>query len=1217
MLKLNDLPDYPAIRKLAAALWHMEAHQHGAAILVGAGFSRSAARHVDGVKRLPLWNEFSKKLADELNPVDKDLSFSDPLRLAEEYRAYFGQTALNDQIRYQIEDEAWRPGGLYENLLVLPWAEVMTTNWDTLLERAAKDIHNPYYTAVSKPADLAWASSPRIVKLHGTIGVTDTFVAAQEDYRKYPQEFAPFVNFARQVFIENELCLLGFSGDDPNFLQWAGWVRDHLADHARKIYLVGALHLSAARRKHLESINIAPIDLWAAVQDIDDHDLRHQKATALFLQALREENTTKPHQWAPASLHRQKVADEDHTRMHQDHAYAASLLRGQLAELKKDREAYPGWLVCPPALQWRLQHQLNDPYPSVGNMAALELDDRAKLLYEIAWRYNLTFEYIAPWMAEELFKVANPDTPCVIGKRRQLEISLVLLKNSRWLEADDESGKQAIQEHTQALNAILEKHAQYLPDCAAELAYHQALVARDALNYADMEAAVEKIVGEDSVWKLRQAALLMELGRFDEGRVLIAKAYGELRENHRCDRNSIPVLSRLAWAHWLLRAVTQYQSGKTLEPLPVSHKDWQCDPWTWIEDIRVKATEQQERYLKSQNSIEPLFEQGHYRDNSGNRFFSNQVPNFLLLEGLARSVGIPLYSMNVDLLASTAEKLVLASGIGVELSDSTFAIRAAHSESSASIKEVFTRIGVARASQATVDELAGRLLSGIAYWREKRVHGTGEQESHAISALRVLLEVLARLAVRVSSDKAIDIFRLAVSMGRQRDFQHHWLSEALGHLLDYSLESIPSSAHGILLADALAFPLPGEIGDRNFPRWPNPVIEVHDARETYPAIETRVGELVDAVSPSKSATSTAALLRLFPLVKSGFLNKAECARLAEQIWGREPAYQVLPGVDVFPHALLLLPSSNSKAVRTLVERHLYEHGEQVLTDTQQDLRSWPSPELDRAIMIYAGMSSAAANQSTRLLPSAEQAESLFDRLIVWRPWEMRDDAFDFGRSQRVRLAESIGSALSYAIAPALSKDANNTERFEKLFSLYEDVEDVVSVIPAFVYFFHISADVASKVEKIIRKALQGRDTKTVSYAAIALVKWVELTGPTENTQISSLISRMVAIIESGRTIGLPQLLSASRELLSHQRVTAEQVAMLVEAIPNTFDAADYTNIVPNSREAISASSIRAACVTLARTIMAEGTEKSYFELQRMIDSARNDPLPEVRFAVHA
>jgi hypothetical protein len=74
-----------------------------------------------------------------------------------------------------------------------------------------------------------------------------------------------------------------------------------------------------------------------------------------------------------------------------------------------------------------------------------------------------------------------------------------------------------IQQRIEALVTILSKHAQYLPDCAGELAYHQALVARENLDYVAMETFVENVTGEDPAWKLRQAALLMELGRFTEG----------------------------------------------------------------------------------------------------------------------------------------------------------------------------------------------------------------------------------------------------------------------------------------------------------------------------------------------------------------------------------------------------------------------------------------------------------------------------------------------------------------------------------------------------------------------------------------------------------------------------------------------------------------------------------------------------------------------------
>lgn len=1213
--KISDLSDYPAIKKLASALHKFDANQHGAAIMVGAGFSRSAAHHVGGVKKMPLWYEFSEKLLTELNPNDANLKFSDPLRLAEEYRAYFGQAALNDRIRNEIDDDAWRVGELYQSLLELPWSEIMTTNWDTLLERAAKDVHGPYYTPVTKPSGFTWAPSPRIVKLHGTIGTTDTLIAAQEDYRTYPEKFAPFVNFARQVFIENELCLLGFSGDDPNFLHWAGWVRDHLAGHARKIYLVGALNLTAARRKHLESINIAPIDLWDAVKHVDDGDLRHILATELFLQAMMDEGKSKErtYEWKPTDFFQMQAAQEDHSRQYKEPEYAATLLKAQLTTLQKDRESYPGWLVCPPALLRQVKSQLHSPFPSPENTASLAPDDRTKLLYEIAWRHSITFEYIVPWLVEALFQVANPDEPCILGKHQQMEIALALLKNSRWLEANDQAGQQVIQEHIKALVAILEKHAQYLPDCAAEMTYHQALVVRDELDYVSLEALVEKIAGEDPAWKLRRAALLMELGRFDEGAQLAAKAYGELRENYRRDRHSIPILSRLVWAHWMLELAHRRNFNKTPEELPAFaesiYRKWKCDPWTWVESLQDKVNKQQEQYIKSQNPIEPLFEQGHYRDNSNNYSTSNDTSIFLLLDGLSRCVGIPLRSV-----AGTAEKLIMSGGVGVDLWDYTLAIRASSSESSPSIKNVFTRIGVACASKEVVETLVKRILIAIDYWRIQRIKGGAEQQGYALSTLRVLMEVLARLVVRLSPDKAKEIFRLAISLGQQESLRHRWLFDTIDSLLTHSLKSIPAAEQGELLVDALAFSLQSEVTSSDFPRYPNPVIDYLNARNTYPGLERRILELIAAIAPIGTISSNSALLRLLPLVqKEAFLTRNERDKLAKAIWGNEPTYQDLPNIGLFPHALLLLPSPDIEQVKALIRIYLYEHGEDVLVDTQRELRSYPSPEIQRAVNIHTSMANAAANETIRLFPTPKQALALFDRLVMWRPKIENDDFLGTANSERKRLIESIGNALSYAIAPALSDEMEIIARFEQLKEFNAEIEGAISVLPAFVYFAHINDSIASAIEKLIQKALQGRDASEVSYAAIALQKWMGLSEATCAPQLTRLISRLITIIETGRTVGLQQLLWVAGELFKKKLLSEEQVATLIEAIPNAFDAADYANIASSSREAISASSIREACAKLAYVLVSQDPDDSY--LQDVLEKAKTDALPEVRFAV--
>lgn len=300
---VSELQDYAALKKLAAALWQEESAYHGAAVLVGAGFSRCGGRSGAAGARLPLWHDLSRVLASEL----KTSSGSDPMRIAEEYCAYFGRQALYDLVTKEVNDLSWRPGNLHEMLLELPWSEVLTTNWDTLLERASREVHQPSYNLVSKQQDLSSVRSPRIVKLHGTINVSDDLIFTSEDFRRYPEKYAAFVNFARQVFIENELCLVGFSGEDPNFLQWAGWVRDHLAANSRRIYLVGALSLTAAKRKYLESINVAPIDLGRLVDDYDDPDERHAVATEKFLSALLDLRPKPAWEWHPRSVRRQAL----------------------------------------------------------------------------------------------------------------------------------------------------------------------------------------------------------------------------------------------------------------------------------------------------------------------------------------------------------------------------------------------------------------------------------------------------------------------------------------------------------------------------------------------------------------------------------------------------------------------------------------------------------------------------------------------------------------------------------------------------------------------------------------------------------------------------------------------------------------------------------------------------------------------------------------------
>ena len=416
-MQLENLPDYPALQQLARALWH-KGTARGAAVLVGAGFSKNADRAAQDTPEPPLWHDFVHDMAEELYPHSPQNIPSDPLRLAEEYRTYFGQAGLDEFIRIRICDTAWQPGPLHQALLGLEWSDVLTTNWDTLLERAADSISDRHYDRVLCTADLAHTTAPRIVKLHGSLGTTEHFIVAEEDFRTYPTKFAAFVNLARQIFIENELCLLGFSGDDPNFLQWSGWVRDNLGGSSRRIYLVGVLDLSPAKRKFLEARNIAPIDMNSIVQN-GTTTAKHAEATHIFLKFLAAAKPRPRHDWRPALSKADTFPPstlQDQQRIRRDPSYRASALEQAATIWRKDRESYPGWLICPASRRRDLLFETDPVQITHEVVDAVPEECRDEIVYEIFWRYRTALGHIDERLADLFAKFAHPATARGLSK---------------------------------------------------------------------------------------------------------------------------------------------------------------------------------------------------------------------------------------------------------------------------------------------------------------------------------------------------------------------------------------------------------------------------------------------------------------------------------------------------------------------------------------------------------------------------------------------------------------------------------------------------------------------------------------------------------------------------------------------------------------------------------------------------------------------------------
>jgi hypothetical protein len=538
---------------------------------------------------MPEWSDMARTLCDQLYPAsDKERresamreaqATSGFLRLAQEFEAVFGRLALHERIRTLVPDNDYEPDDLHRRLLSLPWADIFTTNWDTLLERTCPDVFEHSYDIVRVPSEIPAAARPRIVKLHGSFPAYEPFIFTEEDFRTYPTKFASFVNLVQQSMMETVFCLIGFSGDDPNFLHWSGWVRDNLGRSAPKIHLVGWLDLSPHRRRMLEDRNVVPIDLAGLPQAETWPDLaRHRYAIEWFLGALELGRPPDPSQWpsppptspSPPSYlgdipkPQMRVPRHERPTPNAQQELNERLLTAHaiVETWRWNRELYPGWLVAPSKVRsvlWvNTRAWLSEVCSMVPHLSPVKL---LLVLRELVWRLDTAllplFELEAPCSKvleaidlKQKLVLMDDGTPedladvpwstvCKAGET----LAIALARSAR--ERGDKSAFDTwlkCFEECAAGTAEVDQH----------VAYEQCLWALARLDYDVLANHLVQWNPEkaDPVWALRKAGILAEINRDQDAISLLKGALTEIRRHRRRDLDDLPALSREAWALW-------------------------------------------------------------------------------------------------------------------------------------------------------------------------------------------------------------------------------------------------------------------------------------------------------------------------------------------------------------------------------------------------------------------------------------------------------------------------------------------------------------------------------------------------------------------------------------------------------------------------------------------------------------------------------------------
>ncbi|NIG77043.1 hypothetical protein F3J34_26095 [Klebsiella sp. Ap-873] len=503
---------------------------------------------------------------------------------------------------------------------------------------------------------------------------------------------------------------------------------------------------------------------------------------------------------------------------------------------------------------------------------------------------------------------------------------------------------------------------------------------------------------------------------------------------------------------------------------------------------------------------------------------------------------------------------------------------------------VLSRIKIATLDLKLVEKYNDQCLKAIDYWIEKRTLGNEKQRRFSISKIRVFVEFLARLTTRANSQQAQKNYLLAINFGKNSVFHHHWLYAPLNNLLTYSIEAMGDHERNETLLETLLFPLASEFNCQIKSEWPNPEPSPTVDRCTNISIDNRIDELINRLE-FNSTDNNLSLTRLYPLIKKNYLTIKEQNKIADKIWGGKPDYLSIPETGFYKYTLLIIPCIDKEKSSVIVQNHLFES---------------PKEKLYNEELLLDIVNSALSKTS---FPNEKQAIEYFRYLTDWRFNKTKDESTDWEYEHDKGMAAIIGDVLSLSVIPNINKNHFTEENYNRLHDFYCTTHTPETII-AFPYFAFMDHKFSERVSKIIINGLNSPDNNNILHASFAILVWRERSA---SSIIKSLVNRLISSITANKIDDSNHLLWTANELLKKDLLFKNQIKSLIDALPMIYDSYDYKNIENNSLKALNFSLIREQCVILAKNIVSKNNTHLP-ELTQILESARTDPLPEVRHA---
>lgn len=243
-------------------------------IFVGAGVS------IYGSAEYPSWKQIIDVLNGDLNSSGDDFQ-----KTAQLYELEFGRYAMSQRIR-KVFPEVDTPRDVHELIFKLSPQNIVTTNWDSLLEKQ-NEKETVMYDVIACDRDLVMSQrSRKLIKMHGDFE-HHNIVFTENDYLNYSNNFPLIENFLKSIFSTQIVLLLGYSFNDIDLKQIITWI-DNKSEVRPPVYMaVAEKDISSSQTRYLESYGIILLK-FNSYEAIYEDFLKRKFETRAFPGNLKE-----------------------------------------------------------------------------------------------------------------------------------------------------------------------------------------------------------------------------------------------------------------------------------------------------------------------------------------------------------------------------------------------------------------------------------------------------------------------------------------------------------------------------------------------------------------------------------------------------------------------------------------------------------------------------------------------------------------------------------------------------------------------------------------------------------------------------------------------------------------------------------------------------------------------------------------------------------------